>query len=87
MGYDSKITSKGQTTIPVEVRERLGLKPGDMLDYEVKDGLMIVRKKRSALELAGILHDPERKALSLEEMENAIAGGIVERYERSLDRD
>lgn len=87
MGYDSKITSKGQTTIPVEVRERLGLKPGDMLDYEVRDGLMIVRKKRSALELAGILHDPERKALSLEEMENAIAGGIVERYERSLDRD
>ena len=87
MGYDSKITSKGQTTIPVEVRERLGLKPGDMLDYEVRDGLMIVRKKRSALELAGILHDPERKALSLEEMENAIAGGIVERYEHSLDRD
>ena len=31
----SKITSKSQTVIPREVRERLGLRPGDSLRYDV----------------------------------------------------
>jgi antitoxin PrlF len=30
----SKLTAKAQTTVPREVRERLGLKPGDSLAYE-----------------------------------------------------
>jgi AbrB family looped-hinge helix DNA binding protein len=28
------LTSKGQITIPVAIRERLGLKPGDVLDFD-----------------------------------------------------
>jgi antitoxin PrlF len=32
----STITSKGQTTVPGEVREALGIKPGDRLEYHVK---------------------------------------------------
>ena len=31
----SKITSKSQTVIPRDVRERLGLKPGDRLRYAI----------------------------------------------------
>jgi len=34
----SKITSKSQTTVPKEVREALGVKPGDMLVYRVAKG-------------------------------------------------
>ena len=30
----STITSKGQVTIPVEIREKLDLKPGDILEFE-----------------------------------------------------
>ena len=31
----STLTSKGQTTIPSEVREALNLRPGDKISYEV----------------------------------------------------
>lgn len=29
----AKVTSKGQVTIPKEVRERLGLRPGDAIEF------------------------------------------------------
>jgi AbrB family looped-hinge helix DNA binding protein len=30
-----RLTSKGQVTIPIEIRERLGLLPGTAVDFEV----------------------------------------------------
>ena len=33
-----KLTSKGQVTIPIAVREELGLRPGDEVDFIVEDG-------------------------------------------------
>ena len=41
----TKITSKGQVTIPKEVRERLGLRPGDELEFVEKDGVFHLRKR------------------------------------------
>jgi antitoxin PrlF len=38
----SKVSVKSQTVIPREVRERLGLKPGDTLRYRVtEDGVLL----------------------------------------------
>ena len=38
----SRLTSKGQTTIPREVREKLSLKPGDVVVYELdEDGVRL----------------------------------------------
>jgi len=38
------VTSKGQVTIPVEVRRRLGVKAGDKLRFESQnDGFRVVR--------------------------------------------
>jgi len=34
----AKITSKGQVTIPVEVRKSLGVRPGDKLRFEPQEG-------------------------------------------------
>ena len=83
----SKITAKGQTTIPVAVRKALGLKAGDRIDYILRDGRVeLVARNRSAVELAGILYDRERKPVSIEEMDEAIGDAIGEEYERSLDR-
>jgi AbrB family looped-hinge helix DNA binding protein len=39
----SKISSKGQVTLPKEVREAVGLHPGDMIAYEVNDGVILIR--------------------------------------------
>lgn len=88
MGIESKITSKGQTTIPAEIREFLALHPGDRIGYEIRDGRVeIVPKNRSALDFAGILHDPGRKPVSVEEMNEAIGAAVTERYERTRDRN
>jgi AbrB family looped-hinge helix DNA binding protein len=40
----SSVSSKGQITIPVEVRERLGLRPGTMVRFELRDGGVLLRK-------------------------------------------
>ena len=39
-----RITSKGQVTIPIEVRERLGLKPHSDVEFVVKGDVAYVRK-------------------------------------------
>jgi len=50
------ITKKGQVTIPKPFRERLHIKEGDSLFFEVKDGILILKKKerKSILSLGGI---------------------------------
>ena len=41
----SKITTKGQVTIPKEVRERLQVRAGDVIAYEFQEnGQVVVRK-------------------------------------------
>jgi AbrB family looped-hinge helix DNA binding protein len=40
----SSISSKGQITVPVEIRERLGLSPGTAVCFELLDGGALIRK-------------------------------------------
>ena len=40
----SKISAKGQTTIPAKIRNKLGLGSGDTVVYEIKDEGVLVRK-------------------------------------------
>ena len=40
----ARLTSKGQVTVPKEVRAQLGLEPGDVLSYEVEGDEARVRK-------------------------------------------
>lgn len=88
MSLESKITSKGQTTIPAEVREFLKIGAGDRVGYRFVDGkVVLVPKNRSALDFAGVLHEPTRQPVSIETMNEAINAGISERFERSRDRD
>ena len=88
MGIESKLTTKGQTTIPQEVREFLKVGAGDRLGYEFVEGkVVLVPKNRSALDFAGVLHAPERKPVSVETMNEALDEAVLERFERSRDRD
>jgi len=41
----TRITTKGQVTVPKEVRERLGLRPGDELEFTEEDGVFRLRKR------------------------------------------
>jgi AbrB family looped-hinge helix DNA binding protein len=71
------LTSKGQTTIPKEIRDLLGLAPGDKLDFVVEsDGRVVLRPATLDVRaLRGLLRKKGRKAVSLDEMDRAIAEG------------
>ena len=64
------LTSKGQTTIPKEIRDGLGMKPGDRISFTLMpDGTVIMRvKRKSVMELAGVLHKKGRKAVPIDEL-------------------
>lgn len=48
--FRAKVTSKGQVTVPVEVRRFLGVKPGDKLRFEPqKDGIRLVRDSEESV--------------------------------------
>lgn len=82
----STITAKGQTTIPVDIRNQLGLKPGDKVEFFLDENGQAVMKplrKIHVSELYGVLPKPKRR-LSLEEMDQAIARHMVKDYLRSV---
>jgi len=68
------LSSKGQTVIPKEIRDRLGLQPGDALDFVVQDnGDVLIRPSTEDIRhLKGLLHRPDRLPVSLGEMNQAI---------------
>lgn len=52
MAAKAKITSKGQITIPKEIREALGAKEGDSLVFEVENGGAKVSVEREPVSFA-----------------------------------
>ncbi len=52
MGQRARITSKGQVTIPKDVRTALGVKEGDSLLFEVEDGAARIRALRKPVSFA-----------------------------------
>ena len=75
----STLTSKGQTTIPKQVREHLKIGPGDKLDFVIEsEGRVVIRPaKLDVRELKGLLKRHDGKILSIEEMNAAIARGAA----------
>lgn len=58
---ESTVTDKGQTTVPKEVRDALGIKPRQRLQWNVsKEGTAVVRAEPSALSLFGSLKSDKR---------------------------
>ena len=71
----STVTSKGQVTIPKTIRDHLHVRAGDRLDFVVdEEGQVVVQAIQSRLdELWGMLHERGRRAVSVEDMDAAIA--------------
>ena len=69
----STLTSKGQTTIPKDIRKRLNLQPGDRLEFVIdEDGrVLVLPASIDASESAGMLKPPAR-TVSVEDMNRAI---------------
>lgn len=67
---ESTITAKGQTTVPVDIRQRIGGTPGTRLVWHVlTDGRLFVRvKNKTAADVKGMVKLPKGKRLSIDEM-------------------
>ena len=80
------VTSKGQVTIPQDVRERLGIVTGTRVEFaERTDGVVVfIPLTASIMDLEGIIpwNGPP---VSIEEMDDAIGDAAVERYLRSFE--
>lgn len=78
------LTSKGQTTIPMQLRELWDLKSGDMLDFVLKEnGEVIVRPvKTDVTVLRGVLANPKRSPVSLDEMDRKVAKAFKRRFSK-----
>lgn len=82
MGIESTITSKGQTTIPAEVRERLGLNTGDRIAFiRCEHGYLIIPRNRPASALFGALADYAIPGTTIEDYKRAIGEGAAEHVE------
>jgi antitoxin PrlF len=70
------VTSKGQITIPIEVREKLGIKPGDRVRFvENEKGEIVLKPKTgSIMDLRGIVKWTG-KPVTIEEMNETIGRG------------
>lgn len=75
---ESKVTAKGQTTLPRDVRAALNIEAGDTVRYLVDCGEVRIVKARGVAEVKGLLHRPGQRAVSLDEMEDAIQAGATE---------
>jgi antitoxin PrlF len=78
------MTTKGQVTIPKEVREHLGIETGDRLSFVVQeDGTVIVQPiTRHVRELGGLLQRLRQRPVSANEMDEGIARRMQEKFGR-----
>ncbi len=70
MSNEATLTSKGQTTIPKEIRDSLSMKPGDRMTFTLMpDATVVMRlKTKSVTELAGMLHKKGRRPVPVEQL-------------------
>lgn len=70
------LTSKGQITIPKEIRVKLQLEAGDTLRFDIRPNGEVVlrpRKKGDWRKVFGFLKTPGQRTLTIEEMNEVIA--------------
>ena len=81
----SKLTAQGQISVPAEVRRRLGVGPGSVIEWEVEGDAIVVRRrgKFSSLDIHKALfpNGPPKKR-SLAELKEGIGKRMRARYAR-----
>ena len=77
--FHAKVTSKGQITLPVELRAKLRLVPGSRVHFEEQpDGSFKIRRKAGNVgELRGIVKY-DGPSISIDEMNEGIGRAIAE---------
>jgi antitoxin PrlF len=75
----SKVTRKGQVTVPAEVRKALGLQRGDRVSFFLENGHVRVAKSQSVTDMtAGSLQNPKVPFRGLKAEREAFERGVAE---------
>lgn len=76
----STVTSKGQVTIPKEIRLGAMIHEGTQVDFQIqKDGcILMIPIQRHISELKGIIKSKRKSPVTLKEMKRAISDGAQE---------
>jgi antitoxin PrlF len=79
------VTDKGQLTVPLAIREKLGIRPGTKLDFELlPDETVRVKVLRKGAEgLFGLLQGRSTKTHDVEEMDAGVAKAVSSRNRRA----
>lgn len=81
----SRITAQGQISVPADIRRRLGVGPGSVIEWEEQGGEVVVRRsgQYSSEDLHKMIFpDGPPKPISVEEMDEAIKGYIRKKHAR-----
>jgi len=87
-GFKTRLSTKGQIVLPKEIRRRRNWEPGAELTIEeTEEGVVLKRAvplvAPTRLEdVYGMLHRPGMKAVSIEEMDEAVAREVKRRHAR-----
>ncbi|MGH6872063.1 MAG: AbrB/MazE/SpoVT family DNA-binding domain-containing protein [Rhizomicrobium sp.] len=81
---ESKITAKGQMTLPKEAREHMGIKSGSKVKiFTQPNGKVMLLPVTPVSALKGIVTSPYSRPVSIEEMDDAIRARAVARNRRA----
>lgn len=80
----SRVTAQGQISVPAEIRKKLGIGPGSVLEWEEEGDKVVVRKARkfSSLDIHKAIFKTPPKPHTLEEIDQAIARYIRKKHAR-----
>ena len=76
------LTSKGQITLPKEIRDRLRLGAGSVLDFQLLDDDTIAARpvQPDARRLRGLFKSPCAEPLTVQQMDEAIAQHLTDKH-------
>jgi AbrB family looped-hinge helix DNA binding protein len=80
----SKLTAQGQISVPAEIRRRLGVGPGSVLEWDEQGAQIVVRRAGtfSSEDLHHAIFRKPPKARTLEEMKEGISRHMKKRHAR-----
>ena len=78
----SKVTAQGQVSVPAKVRQKLGVGPGSVLEWDEDGDRVVVRKagRYSSEDIHRMLFTKTPNRRSVEEMKNGIRQYITKRH-------
>jgi antitoxin PrlF len=81
----SRVTAQGQISVPADVRRKLGIGPGSVLEWDEDDGKIVVRRagRFTSEDIHRVLFpDGPPKARTLAELKDGIRQYMIERHAR-----